>query len=282
MATTMLFETAFAKINLALHVRRRRDDGYHDIETVFAFAQAGDALSAELADEVCLTLTGPFGAVLAVDEADNLVLRAARAVQQSFGIKAGAHLTLDKRLPVASGIGGGSADAAAALRLLARLWGLDPSDPRLMTIAELLGSDVPACLGSVTGWADGRGFPVQPVEAQGLSDTPLLLVNPGVAVATGPVFRAWDGVDRGPLAADASIEAACAGRNDLQPPAISLAPVIGELLALLADTAPRLSRMSGSGATCFALYESLAARDTAAAMVAARHPDFWTLATALR
>jgi len=278
----MLFDTAYAKINLALHVRRRRDDGYHDIETVFAFAQSGDELSAELADDVRLTLSGPFGAVLAVDEADNLVLKAARAMQQAFGIKTGAHLTLDKCLPVASGIGGGSADAAAALRVLSRLWGLDPSDPRLMTIAELLGSDVPACLGSVTGWADGRGFPVKSVEASDLSGTPLLLVNPGVAVATGPVFRAWDGVDRGPLAADASIKAAHAGRNDLQPPAISLAPVIGELLAILADTKPSLSRMSGSGATCFALYESLAARDAAAALVASRHLDFWTLATAIR
>jgi 4-diphosphocytidyl-2-C-methyl-D-erythritol kinase len=278
----MLHETAFAKINLALHVRRRRADGYHDIETVFAFAADGDALSAELADDISLELTGPFGAVLAVDPADNLVLRAARALQQAFAIPHAARLVLDKRLPVASGIGGGSADAAAALRLLARLWRIDPADHRLMVIAEQLGSDVPACLGSITGWADGRGFPVQPIAAAGLAGTPLLLVNPGVAVATGSVFAGWDRVDRGPLSQAGGIAAALAGRNDLQRSAVTLAPVIGDLLATLEDTAPLVARMSGSGATCFALYDSLAARDAAAARLHSGHPGCWTLITTIR
>jgi 4-diphosphocytidyl-2-C-methyl-D-erythritol kinase len=273
-------ETAYAKINLALHVRRRRADGYHDLETLFAFAEAGDGLEAEPADALSLAISGPFAAALAVSD-DNLVLRAARALRAAFGVEVGAALRLDKRLPVAAGIGGGSADAAAALRLLARLWGLDDGDPRVVTIAADLGADVPACLASVTARGEGVGAVLAPVAEAGLAGLPLLLVNPGVPLTTGPVFAGWDGVDRGPLALGAPLAAARAGRNDLEAPARALVPAIGAVLARLA-AAPGvlLARMSGSGATCFALFTDDRARDAAAVAVGAQ--GWWCLATRLR
>jgi 4-diphosphocytidyl-2-C-methyl-D-erythritol kinase len=273
-------ETAYAKINLALHVRRRRADGYHDLETLFAFAEAGDGLEAEPADALSLAISGPFAAALAVSD-DNLVLRAARALRAAFGIEAGAALRLDKRLPVAAGIGGGSADAAAALRLLARLWGLDDGDPRVATIAADLGADVPACLASETARGEGVGAALAPVAEAGLAGLPLLRVNPGVPLATGPVFAGWDGVDRGPLALGDPLAAARAGRNDLEAPARALVPAIGGVLARLA-AAPGvlLARMSGSGATCFALFADERARDAAAVTMGAQ--GWWCLATRLR
>ncbi len=149
-------ERAFAKVNLALHVRAREPDGYHRIETIFAFADDGDRLSVAPADSLSLGLAGPFAAPLA-GEGDNLVIRAAEALRQRFGIRQGAALLLDKRLPVASGIGGGSADAAAALRLLDRFWGLDAGEPVLRDLAAGLGADVPACVASVTVRGEGRG-----------------------------------------------------------------------------------------------------------------------------
>jgi 4-diphosphocytidyl-2-C-methyl-D-erythritol kinase len=266
-------ETAYAKLNLALHVRAREADGYHRLETIFAFCEDGDLLEAEAADQLSLDVVGPFAAGLASE--DNLVLRAARALQARTGIRRGARLTLDKRLPVASGIGGGSADAAAALRLLARLWGLEVEPALLHDIARELGADVPACLDSRTVRGEGRGDVLRPVDGAGLSGRPVLLVNPGVAVPTGPVFATWDGIDRGPLAPDA-----CIGRNDLEAPARQLAPVIGAVLAAL-DGAER-SGMSGSGATCFGLYASAAERARAAARIAAAEPCWWVLETRLR
>ena len=275
-----LSETAPAKINLALHVRAREADGYHRLETLFAFAADGDLLTATPSDTISLTVTGPFAGALA-GEGDNLVLRAARALAEAHGVTAGAALVLDKRLPIASGIGGGSADAAAALRLLARLWGISV-DERMMAIAAKLGADVPACLLSRTCRGEGRGDRLEALLAPELAGMPLLLVNPGIAVPTGPVFVAWDGVDRGPLAMAAPLAAAHAGRNDLEPPAIAIAPVIGEVLALLGQQpGVQLARMSGSGATCFALFDSIDARDSAAGAVAADHPGWWRLKTAL-
>lgn len=273
-------EIAYAKINLALHVRRRRADGYHDLETIFAFAEAGDALEAEPADDLSLTMTGPFAGVLTATD-DNLVLRAAGALRAAFGIEAGAALHLDKRLPVAAGIGGGSADAAAALRLLARLWGIDPVDARIATIAACLGADVPACLASSTMRGEGVGAELAPVADAGLTGLSLLLVNPGVPLATGPVFAGWDGVDRGPLAGGDPLAAALAGRNDLETPARACVPAIGTVVAALAASpGALLARMSGSGATCFALFADEDARDAAAAALA--RPGWWSLATRLR
>jgi len=271
-------DTAWAKVNLALHVRRRRPDGYHDIETLFAFAEDGDRLTATPADRLTLNVTGPFAAALDGDGDDNLVLRAARALADACGIAAGAALTLDKRLPVASGIGGGSADAAAALRLLARLWGVSvPPD-----LAITIGADVPACLASVTARGEGRGERLQDL-GDGLAGRPMLLVNPGVAVSTGQVFARWDGVDRGALGAGDPLQAAVAGRNDLELPARAIAPEIDAVLnALAAQPGAGLVRMSGSGATCLALFESAAARDAADAAIGGLRPDWWRLATSLR
>ena len=273
----MIVEIAPAKINLALHVRRRRADGYHDIETLFAFARDGDAVSVETAEEDRFVITGPFADGLEAG-ADNLVARAATAFVATFGI-AGAHaITLDKHLPIASGIGGGSADAAATLRAFARLHHVPLDDPRLYAIAAALGADVPACLDGRTTLGTGKGDALVAVE--GLPDTPLLLVNPGVAVSTAAVFRTWDGADRGPIGEGDLLARARAGRNDLEPPALALAPVIGAVRAVL-DAAPgaMLSRMSGSGATCFALFDD--ARACAAAAVAARARGWWTLETVL-
>lgn len=268
-------ELAPAKINLALHVRERMDDGYHRLETIFAFAHEGDRLRATPADGISLRIEGPFAEGLT--GADNLVARAAHALRQASGTRQGAALTLEKNLPIASGVGGGSADAAAALRLLARLWRVDtPLEP----IARLLGSDVPACLHGRTVRGEGRGELLRPVPAGGLSGTPVLLINPGVTMSTGPVFAGWDGVDRGALANGDPRAAARAGRNDLEAPAIAIAPVIGELLAWLrARPGAELARMSGSGATCFALFDR--PDRLAAAAAAARDVWPWCLATAL-
>ncbi len=275
-------EVAYAKINLALHVRSRGADGYHCIETLFAFAAHGDILSVEPSSSLALEITGPFAAGLSAGP-DNLVMRAAQALHTAFGIGQGAALTLDKRLPVASGIGGGSADAAAALRLLARFWGISPSHPEILRIAEGLGADVPACLLSRTCRGEGRGTDLEPIAAPELAGMPLLLVNPCVPLATGPVFSAWDRVDRGELGRGAPLTAALAGRNDLQLPAMRIQPVIGDVLNMLQlQPGTRLVRMSGSGATCFALFETAATRDTASAAIASAHPGWWQLASQLR
>lgn len=275
-----IHEPAPAKINLALHVRRRRDNGYHELETLFAFARDGDVVSVEPAGRWSFAITGPFAGGLAGEGAwaDNLVTRAADAFARAFPETAPHAVTLDKRLPIASGIGGGSADAAATLRALARTRGIALDDPRLHALALPLGADVPACLLGLTTEGSGVGEALVPIA--GLPGTPLLLVNPRAAVSTAAVFRGWDGVDRGPLPAGDLLTRARAGRNDLAAPARALAPAIGAVEALLA-AAPGvlLSRMSGSGATCFALFDGMAARDAAAAQAAVR--GWWTLVTEL-
>lgn len=272
----MLTEAAPAKLNLALHVRRRRADGQHELETLFAFTGFGDALAAEPAAGLSLAVGGPFAGP-AGEGANNLVLRAARALAAAAGVDAGAALTLTKRIPVAAGFGGGSADAAAALRLLNRLWKLNWDAARLEALAATLGADVPACVTSCPSFGGGRGERLAPYDP-GLAGTPLLLVNPRVAVATRDVFAGWDGVDRGPL--DAGDWRA--GRNDLEPPARAIAPAIGAVLAELAATGPALARMSGSGASCFALYADSDQRDAAIAALAAVRPGWWLMATAIR
>ena len=310
-----IIEPAPAKINLALHVRCRRPDGYHDLETLFAFATDGDLITVAPAQTNSLTITGPFAAALLPaqnttpipnttpakagaqlesdnDEAPhsssattgaapwqgNLVTAAADAFTTAFAPNAHHAITLEKHLPIASGIGGGSADAAATLRALARLHGVPPTDPRLHEIAAKLGADVPACLANRTTLGTGKGDTLTTLE--GLSGTPLLLVNPGVAVSTAAVFKTWDGHDRGPIPEGNLLDRAKAGRNDLEPPALTLAPVIAEVRTLLdAAQGTLLSRMSGSGATCFALFETPEARDTAA--TAAQAKDWWILATKL-
>lgn len=272
----MLTEIAPAKLNLALHIRRRRPDGYHDIETVFAFTAFGDTLSVQPGETISLVVTGEYAAA-AGQGSDNLVLRAAQGLAVAGGITTGAALLLDKRIPVAAGLGGGSADAAAALRLLNRFWGLDWAEARLVEIAASLGSDVPACVASRTCYGTGRGDVLEPWPAT-LTGTPVLLVNPRVAVPTGPVFAGWDQVDRGSIAPCSDLATL---RNDMTAAACAIAPAIGEVLSAIATAGgATLTRMSGSGATCFALYPNVAVRAAAAQLLAGR--GWWVTETYLR
>jgi 4-diphosphocytidyl-2-C-methyl-D-erythritol kinase len=264
-------EIAPAKLNLALHVRGRLPDGRHKIETIFAFCTDGDFLTAEPADGLSLEIEGPFAEQLSADEG-NLALKAARALAEAAGVSDGAALLLEKCLPVASGVGGGSADAAAALRLLTSLWKIDPKHAE--AVAPALGSDVPACLLSLPARGDGAGDELTAIELPDLSGTPVLLVNPRVPLSTAEVFAGWDGEDRGPL------EDWRDGRNDLEQAAIRLAPQIETVLIWLgAQRGARFVRMSGSGATCFALFDSEQARDDT---VEAVPREWWRLPTFLR
>jgi len=270
-------EIAYAKVNLALHVRGREADGYHRIETLFAFCEDGDRLTAAPADALTLRVEGPFAGALA-GGGDNLVLRAARLLAERRRVPAGAALTLEKNLPVASGIGGGSADAAAALRLLVRLWGLEASEADLLPLAAALGADVPACLLSRTVRGEGRGDGLTEVALPEVAGTAVLLVNPGIAVATSDVFARWTGEDDGPLPPDFA-----RGRNGLEAAARALAPGVGDVLAALRDAGgATLVRMSGSGATCFGLYPGAEERTAAAARIAAWHPGWWRLESRFR
>lgn len=281
-------EKAYAKINLALHVRARESDGYHSIETIFAFCEDGDLLALAPGGEgETLTVGGPFAKALGNGD-DNLVLAAAQCLRwfEGFGGSRrrfpGAALHLEKRLPVAAGLGGGSADAAAAIRLLDRYWQACGDQKELCIRGGSLGADVPACIVSRTRIGTNRGDRLAMPLRDDVAGMAVLLVNPGFPLSTGGVFRAWDGVDRGPLLAAGALEAALVGRNDLEAPALSLCPQIADVLAALRGTGPLLARMSGSGATCFGLYRGEAERDEAAARVAAAQPDWWTLATRLR
>lgn len=267
-------EIAPAKLNLALHVRGKLPDGRHSIETIFAFCTDGDRLSAEglsLDEGLALSTAGPFASELPPPE-DNLVLKAARLLAEAAEMRRGAAITLDKQLPTVSGIGGGSADAAAALRLLTSLWQVDPAHAQ--AVAPSLGSDVPACLLSLPARGEGAGDRLTLVSLPELSGTPVLLVNPRVQLSTAEVYAGWDKQDRGPL------EDWREGRNDLQQPAIARASQIGLVLAWLSAQPGRtFVRMSGSGATCFALFESDEARDGAADAVPR---EWWRLSTQLR
>ena len=303
----MTTEPAPAKLNLALHIRAKRPDGYHDLETLFAFARDGDVVTVAAAEQDSFTITGPFASALnhthpagadappslshrerkepaqpakgEGERGDNLVIRATDAFRAAFAITQTHAITLDKRLPIASGIGGGSADAAATLRALARLHAVDPHHDRLFQIAAELGADVPACLLGRPALGRGKGDRLSPLPPFG--DLPLLLVNPRVPLATAPMFAAWDGVDHGPIATQGEIlDRARQGRNDFTVPAIAAASVIADVLALLEQSAgATFARMSGSGATCFALFEDIATRDAAVAQAEQR--GWWALATLL-
>ena len=261
-----------AKVNLYLHVTGKRDDGYHLLDSLAVFPAVGDVVGVAPAAALGLNISGRFGAVLQA-EPDNLLLRAARRLRPGAGVA----LTLEKNLPVASGIGGGSADAAAALRLLARHW--DIAAP-LHEAALALGADVPVCLASAPARMAGIGEILSP--APRLPRFGMVLVNPGVAVATPAVFKAR----QGPFSAAAALPeawhdardmAAALGRltNDLQAPAVALQPVIGEVLTAL-ESLPGalLARMSGSGATCFAIFAT--PEQAAAAAEKIRHPGWWS------
>jgi 4-diphosphocytidyl-2-C-methyl-D-erythritol kinase len=264
-------EIAAAKLNLALHVRGRREDGRHNIETLFAFCTDGDRLSAEPADSLSLKVSGLFAGELGNAD-DNLVLRAARALAEAAQVDEGAAITLDKRLPVASGIGGGSADAAATLRLLTSMWGIEPH--HASDVAPSLGSDVPACLLSLPARGTGAGDELTTTLLPELSGKPVLLINPRVQLSTADVFAGWDGVDNGPLGDDWRLS-----RNDLEVPATRLVPQIETMLAWLSAQNAELVRMSGSGATCFALFETEQQCKRCAEAVPR---EWWHLETSLR
>ena len=280
-------EAAHAKINLSLRVLGRRSDGYHELRSLVVFAGLGDRLTAQAADDLTLDLTGPFGPLLA-GEADNLVLRAARALRDLSGVAAGAKLTLEKNLPVASGMGGGSADAAAALRALMRLWDVAPDEEARMRLALSLGADVPVCLDARPAMMRGVGERIERLAS--LPSFWLVLVNPGVSLPTASVFRELAAPPLGAGEAEPAIPAFAtldgllpwlvAEANDLEAPAVRLVPEIGETLAALAATVDcRLARMSGSGATCFGLYPGEAEARAAADVLAAAHPGWWVKAS---
>jgi 4-diphosphocytidyl-2-C-methyl-D-erythritol kinase len=279
-------EKAPAKINLTLRVLGRRADGYHDIESLVAFAGVGDALTFTPGGDLALTVGGPTAAA-AGDVADNLVLKAAHALAERVaGLRLG-RFTLSKRLPVAAGLGGGSADAAAALRLLARANALAPDDPRLMQAARATGADVPVCLDPHTRLMRGIGDILSdPLDLPRLFT---LLVNPGVAVATADVFAALAAPPAGqtapaaqPLGPAALLAEIASGRNDLEAPAIELEPAIADVLAVLRKLPGcRLARMSGSGPTCFGLFDSSRAASAAARTLRIGYPAWWVRATVL-
>lgn len=271
-------EVAFAKINLALHVRKRRADGYHDIETLFAFAQDGDVLSASLADTLSLEIDGSFGAGLQADES-NLVLKTAVSLKAHFGVTQGAAIRLDKRLPIASGIGGGSADAAATARLLNQLWGLDAPEQLLADILAPLGADIPACIFSRPSFGSGTGTALVFLDDSNITARHVLLVNPLQSVSTAAIFKAWNGVDGGAVDRGDIWDAAITGQNDLEPIAAAICPVITDILDRLSRANPALVRMSGSGATCFALFDDNTGLETARATL---DPHWWSMATMLR
>jgi 4-diphosphocytidyl-2-C-methyl-D-erythritol kinase len=266
-------ETAYAKINLALHVRSRREDGYHELETLFAFVDRGDELTASSASADTLTVTGEFAPKLS-GSFGNIVSLALAKLPRPNGLA----ITLEKNLPVAAGLGGGSADAGAVFRLVREAHGL-PDDWRER--AARLGADVPACVESVACIGRGTGTNLDPVEND-MAGTAVLLVNPRVPLATGPVFAAWDGQDRGPLPDGPASRIASEGRNDLETAAISLCPPIAEVLAALTGTGADLVRMSGSGATCFATYRRHDVMLEAAEKLASDRPDWWQMQGKLR
>ncbi len=285
----MVRERAPAKINLYLHVGRPRADGRHPLESAVAFADVGDEIIAAPAAGLSLSIEGPFAAGLSSGE-DNLVLRAARALALAAGIHApGAALTLRKHLPVASGMGGGSADAAATLRALNELWGCDFPLTRLEAIARGLGADAPVCVRASPAFMSGFGEETAPM-AQPTLDA--VLVNPSCVVETGAVFRRFDALGLGEAftrgaapdwrSMDAATAALSMRRNDLTAPAIDLAPEIADALrALEAGDGVRLARMSGSGATVFAIMNDPQSACALAARVAASHPGWWCVATTL-
>ncbi|OQM74776.1 4-(cytidine 5'-diphospho)-2-C-methyl-D-erythritol kinase [Manganibacter manganicus] len=281
----LLVEAAPAKINLALHVTGRRADGYHLLESLVAFAELGDRIEVRPTNEDHFFIGGRFGGELAADN-HNLVLRARDALRQAVALTplSPVSIHLEKMLPVASGIGGGSSDAAAALRLLNRLWGSPLTVEQLAALARQLGADVPMCLAARPLIARGIGEMVEPVALPALA---MVLVNPGVAVSTPQVFGRLESRENPPLPplprhADFAglVGWLIATRNDLEAPARQMAPVIGDALDALASSGAAFSRMSGSGATCFGLFATPSAAQAAATTIRHARPNWFVEATA--
>ena len=270
-----------AKLNLFLHITGRRDDGYHLLESIFVFTNRGDEITVSEAPDISLTIDGPFANELRDDTDNNLVLKAAKLLQAEMGIQQGAVITLRKNLPIAAGIGGGSADAAATLFALCDLWKLDICTARLHALALSLGADVPACLHTVPQQVSGIGEQLQDCKV----DVPgyVLLVNPLVPVATPAVFQAYrqSGVPFDPTLTQYPVsltDIKKMSKNSLQSAAQEISPTITEVLTALDQTSPVMACMSGSGGTCFALYEAKETRDTAAAVIRHQNPKWWVMA----
>lgn len=292
---TLLTESARAKVNLTLRVLARRADGYHDIESLVAFADCADTLTLTPGAELTLATSGPRAQECG-ETSDNLVVRAALLLGERIPGLTFGHFTLDKHLPVAAGIGGGSADAAAALRLLARVNDIAVDDPRVIGVARDTGADIPVCLASHACSMTGVGDHLATVK---LPPMPCVMVNPRVGVATKDVFAAL-GLSKGEFLAgvgdvmlaagwptgDASfdvwLESIAAGTNDLEPPALKVEPIVGDVLsALRACEGVRLARMSGSGATCFGIFGNDADARQAAQIISKDHPAWWVHAGVL-
>jgi 4-diphosphocytidyl-2-C-methyl-D-erythritol kinase len=277
---------AAAKINLYLHIIGRRADGYHLVDSLVGFADIGDRLSARSAASLTLAVTGTEAAELGAGE-DNLVLRAARLLARHAGIAANAAIHLEKNLPVAAGLGGGSSDAAAALRMLLVLWRVSLDEAALRRLGLALGADLPVCLHGGPAWVGGIGDEIEP--APGLPEAGILLVNPRRTLPTAAVFAARLGgfgapARFSPMPADAArmARALAARGNDLTEAAIGLVPEIAAALAALAGLeGTLLARMSGSGASCFALFADRAAAEAARTQLAAGYPQWWCAAGSL-
>jgi 4-diphosphocytidyl-2-C-methyl-D-erythritol kinase len=290
-----LVENGRAKVNLTLRVVGRRVDGHHDLESLVAFADCADRLSLTPGSKLNLKTTGPLARDCG-ETSDNLVFKAAQLLGERVPDLRLGDFTLDKVLPVAAGIGGGSADAAAALRLLAQVNGLAIDDPRLIEVARLTGADVPVCLASHACVMTGVGETLLPLS---LPTMPCVMVNPRIPVATRDVFQAL-GLRNGELLVGATdviqatawpekgasledwVEVLAEGSNDLEDPATRIQPVIGEVIsALSATNGAWLARMSGSGATCFAIFENTAEAGRAAQKIQLDHPQWWVHAGTL-
>ncbi|MEO3386153.1 4-(cytidine 5'-diphospho)-2-C-methyl-D-erythritol kinase [Mesorhizobium sp. CAU 1741] len=276
-------EHAPAKVNLALHVTGRRADGYHLLDTLVVFTEAGDRIRVRRADRDTLDISGPFSSGLESD-ADNLVLRARDMLRRLTGTTIPVHIALEKNLPIASGIGGGSSDAAAILRALHCLWRPDVSLDEIALESLQLGADLPMCMEARPLIARGIGDAITHVE--GLPALAMVLVNPGVAVSTPAIFRALASRDNAPMPAlDPRPDFAglvgwlASTRNDLEDTAASLAPPIADTLQALRHSGAAMARMSGSGATCFGLYASLDEARRAAEVIASSEPSWYVQAT---
>ncbi|TDI64989.1 MAG: 4-(cytidine 5'-diphospho)-2-C-methyl-D-erythritol kinase [Alphaproteobacteria bacterium] len=285
-----------AKINLYLHVSPPRPDGYHELDTLVAFSDYGDELSVAPSDDIELTIEGPFADRLTQDSTENMVLKAARALRHVFeqrhGETPGAAIRLIKNLPIASGIGGGSSDAAATLVEISKLWQLSLDDQELRAIGLQLGADVPACLYGQSAWLSGIGEIIE--ASPQLHRLPVVLVNPLEPVATADVYGRYDQL----IQSDASLSGAERPsafetpeilldylrdqRNDLEPAAKQITPSIDHLLKSLKRTRALLVRMSGSGGTCFGIYGGDGAARAAILDIQQRHPDWWVMATHLQ
>ncbi|WP_417460192.1 4-(cytidine 5'-diphospho)-2-C-methyl-D-erythritol kinase [Kordiimonas sp.] len=276
-----------AKVNLFLHITGRRDDGYHLLESLFAFTRQGDEITLKVAPELSLEITGPFSSKFTGNARDNLVFKAALALAQAAGIGAGAEITLKKNLPIAAGIGGGSADAAATLRGLNELWRLGLPFTELEAIAYGLGADVPACLYDTPQFVEGVGEKLTPLTLSWQAG--IVLVNPGVMLSTPAVFKAFKEAGShfdAPLACMEPWTSVLAltehSQNSLERAAVSACAEVDEALqALKGLEGVQLARMSGSGATCFALFETKGVAEHVAQAIKNKHPGWWVMADEL-